>query len=102
MLNSSDLGTVLIVLRPATTDWEKIAPHLKPPLPENATKKIKANTAGHPDQAGDCLREMINLWLKQIKPHPPSWQSLRQAIQNSGIDDADSIIEKIGKQIQNA
>ena len=101
MLNSSDLGTVLIVLRPATADWEKIAPHLKPPLPENATRTIRANTAGRPDQAGDCLREMITLWLKQRKSHPPRWLSLKQAIKDSGIDDADSIIEKIDEKIQN-
>ena len=31
-------------------------------------------------KADDCLREMLNIWLKKINPHP-SWQMLADAVQ---------------------
>ena len=42
--------------------------------------KLDVVKADHGWSCEDCLREMLKIWLKQIK-HPPSWLALAKAVE---------------------
>lgn len=80
-------------MRPLASNWESIAHHLVPPLRDGAIGEIKLDNSGKPDQAQHCLREMIVQWLKRISPCKPSWQRLKEAITDAGIEHEEIMIE---------
>ena len=49
--------------------------------------ELDAIKAAHSD-LGDCLVEMIKLWLKSIDP-PPTWEALGEALASKPIGEAE-------------
>ena len=48
--------------------------------------ELDAIKAAHSDH-GDCLVEMIKLWLKSTDP-PPTWEALGEALESQPIGEA--------------
>ena len=59
------------------SNWENIGVMLD--IDEGPLKKIKADHK----ESGDCLREMLRIWLKKVEP-PPSWNLLVDALKSLG------------------
>ena len=69
--------------------WEDIGILLD--IEEGQLNKVKSdNDAGN---GGDCLREMLKIWLKKIDPKP-SWSSMAKALKVLGEQ---SLAERIRK-----
>jgi len=85
------LQDAFMVLRPLAYDWTSIGVLLG--LESHVLKEIKYN---NPDSAKDCLREMLDQWLKRTEP-PPSWRQLADAVKNAGDDEHQDIACKIRK-----
>ena len=58
-----------------SADWEDIGLMLG--LNQGSLNSIKGN---YPSQCKKCFREMIKLWLKQIRPLP-SWSAIAEVIE---------------------
>jgi hypothetical protein len=54
--------------------WEDIGIMLE--IEEGQLNKVKSDNAG----SGDCLREMLKIWLKRVDPKP-SWSSMAEALE---------------------
>ena len=59
------------------SNWENVGVMLD--IDEGPLKKIKADHK----ESGDCLREMLRVWLKKVDP-PPSWNLLVDALKSLG------------------
>ena len=79
------------VLRPLAYDWQNIGVLLG--LESHVLKEIKYT---NPGSAKDCLREMLDQWLKRTEPPPSSWQ-LAEAVKDAGDDEHQDIACKIRK-----
>ena len=58
-----------------TSKWENIGILLD--IDDGHLSKIKADNRG---DSGDCLREMLRIWLKKVDP-PPSWNDIIEALE---------------------
>ena len=47
-------------------------------IDDGELNKVKSDNAGNSD---DCLREMLNIWLKKVDPKP-LWSSMAKALEN--------------------
>ena len=54
--------------------------------------KVKLDNAGN---SNDCLREMLNIWLKKVDPKP-SWSSMAEALDDDIVGE-ESLAEHIRK-----
>jgi hypothetical protein len=48
-------------------------------IEEGQLNKVKSDNAG----SGDCLLEMLNIWLKKVDPKP-SWSSMAEVVEVLG------------------
>ena len=88
----TDLKTVRAAVWEARTDWMNIGIELN--LIKTDLDAIKVTEGGN---LGNCLTEMLTLWLKQVDP-PPTWSSLVTALNQPTIGHqqlAKQIIEKM-------
>jgi hypothetical protein len=60
------------------SNWENIGVLLE--IDDGLLSKIKADNHG---ESGNCLREMLRVWLKKVDP-PPSWSLLVDALKSLG------------------
>ena len=61
-------------LIPLASDWKNIGIILE--LEHSELNTIQAD---YPNQSRNCLREMLNIWLKQSHPEP-TWQAIAEAV----------------------
>ena len=66
------------LLSKVASKWENIGILLG--IDDGPLSKIKADNHG---ESGDCLREMLRVWLKKVDP-PPSWNLLVDALKSLG------------------
>ena len=59
-------------------------------IDDGELSEVKSDNAGN---CGDCLREMLNIWLKKVDPKP-SWSSMAGALGDLGEE---SLAEHIRK-----
>ena len=88
----TDLKTVRAAVWEARTDWMNIGIELN--LIKTDLDAIKVTEGGN---LGNCLTEMLTLWLKQVDP-PPTWSSLVTALNQPTIGHqqlAKQIVEKM-------
>ena len=81
-----DVKTVLEKLQSASTRWYYIGLQLK--IPVNTLDCIKDQYA----DPTDCLREMIERWLKQINPRP-TWRALVNALRAQSVGEGRLALE---------
>ena len=60
------------------SNWENIGILLG--IDDGLLSKIKADNHG---ESGNCLREMLRVWLKKVDP-PPSWNLLVDTLKSLG------------------
>ena len=70
------------------SEWQNIGIILG--LNEGTLATIRAN---YPQQATNCLREMLIIWLKQVDPRP-SWEALADAVEPIDPRKAEEIRER--------
>ena len=75
----TDLKTVRAAVWEARTDWMNIGIELN--LIKTDLDAIKVTEGGN---LGNCLTEMLTLWLKQVDP-PPTWLALVTALKQPTI-----------------
>ena len=85
-LTIDDLQEVRGLLFPIRTRWYDIGVELKVDI--ESLENIKCQY----DDRGDCLREMIKVWLKSLTP---TWKLLAQVLESKVINDKD--LAKEGK-----
>jgi hypothetical protein len=68
--------------------WENIGIMLV--IEEGQLNKVKSDNAGN---SGNCLREMLKIWLKRVDPKP-SWPSMAEALE---VLEEQSLAEHIRK-----
>ena len=55
--------------------------------------KLAMVKADNPVNSGNCLREMLRIWLKKVDPQPASWKDLVDALTDLGE-------EKLAQQLK--
>ena len=68
--------------------WEDIGILLD--IEDGQLAKVKAD---NPVNSGNCLREMLRIWLKRVEPQPASWKDLVDALTDLGE-------EKLAQQLK--
>lgn len=68
------------LLSKVASKWENIGVLLHNIIDDGALSKIQADYRG---DSGDCLREMLRVWLKKVDP-PPSWNLIVDALECLG------------------
>ena len=63
---------------PLASDWKNIGIFLK--VDHSELNTIQAD---YPNQSRNCLREMLNTWLKQSHPES-TWQAVAEAVELLG------------------
>ena len=58
-----ELPGLLAELHDVAAKWYNIGLYLVPPITNGTLDTIKANCCG---ECGDCLREMLSCWLKEV------------------------------------
>lgn len=71
------LSCLLKELLSKASNWENIGVFLD--INDGHLSKIKADNG----DSGDCLREMLRIWLKKVDP-PPSWNGIVKALKYLG------------------
>ena len=88
---TSSAPTLKLVLKElynkVSSKWENIGILLD--IDDAPLSKIKADNHG---DSGDCLREMLRIWLKKVDP-PPSWNDIIEALECLGK-------EKLSKELK--
>ena len=79
------LKDALIMLLPLRDDWLIIGALL-----EIEEEKLSAIMDKEKEVSINCLRVMLDVWLKSTAP-PPSWQALADAVESIDSDTADKI-----------
>ena len=74
--------------RTVADKWEDIGIQLD--IDDGQLAKVKAD---NPRNSGNCLREMLRIWLKSGDPQPASWKDLVDALTNLGE-------EKLAQQLK--
>ena len=87
----TNLKTVRAAVWEARTQWMNIGIELD--ILKTDLDAIKATVQG--GNPGDCLTEMLTLWLKQVDP-PPTWSALVTALKQPTVG-LQQIAEKIEK-----
>jgi len=77
-LNPGDLITVLEKIHTASTKWCNIGLQLR--VPKNTLDSLKVQFT----DPRECLRELLNEWLKQIDP-TPTWKALIDALNSPTV-----------------
>ena len=85
----ADLKTVCAAIWEARTDWMNIGIELS--IIKTDLDTIKVTESGNP---GNCLTEMLTLWLKQVDP-PPTWLALIAALKQPTIG-----LQQLAEQIE--
>ena len=73
-----DLCELLCHLIPLASDWKNIGIFLKV-----EHSKLDCIETDYRNQSRNCLREMLNAWLKQSHPEP-TWQAVVEAVELLG------------------
>ena len=79
------LKDALKILLPLRDDWQTIGALL-----EMEEEKLSAIQHKQKDVSKNCLRVMLDAWLKSTAP-PPSWQALADAVESIDSDTADKM-----------
>lgn len=80
-LTIQNLKEVRRLLYSARRKWYSIGIELELDIEELNTIKVKYS------DPGECLTEMIQLWLKSNDPSP-SWKTLGEALESDPVDEA--------------
>ena len=73
-----ELRNLMRHLMPLASDWKNIGIFLE--LEHSELNTIQAD---YPNQSRNCLREMLNTWLKKFDPEP-TWQAVAEAVELLG------------------
>ena len=84
-LSIEDLKEVRGLLYPVRRKWYSIGIELKIKIGELDTIKYNHRFDSDP---GDCLIELLKIWLKSINP-PPTWKALGDALKEDTVDEAE-------------
>ena len=72
--NLPNIGLALKLLQPVAAEWQNIGCIL-----EISSGELDSIRREERERCSDCLRRMLETWLKQINP-PPTWEALVEAV----------------------
>ena len=81
-LTLKDIRDVRDLLYPVRRKWYSIGIELKLEIGELDTIKVIYS------DPGDCLTELLKIWLKSINP-PPTWWALGDALNTKAVDEVE-------------
>jgi len=72
--NLPNVRLALRLLQPVAAEWQNIGCIL-----EISSGELDSIRREERERCNDCLRRMLETWLKQIHP-PPTWEALAEAV----------------------
>ena len=72
----------------ASAKWHDLGLELLEPADEGKLNEIKSN---HPQDNGECCKQMFQLWLE--KSQDPTWSQLIQALREVGLNQLASKVD---------
>jgi len=88
-----DLASLLLLLRPVASHWNKLGELL---LKDDLQYKIKSieNESFYKDDSKKALSRVLMDWREQTKKHMRTWQTLCDFAKKHGDDTLESYVEK--------